>query len=221
MNGKLVKCLPLALVLTAVGVHAIAAGQVKQSGPVLGQTSNDCSMPLPGGGARPVIADSMTTLFRNKNGITAFLSMPTPLTGTYCYPPATLATNPGAGPAVPGHPEVYSLWGIYFNNPEGCLPGGCSAADVLGPNCVNAEGGAVNLAGHVSGGGRLQLSGHLSIGDGPLLGCAPLTDPFGAEVHIAVGPHGMLVPSLMPGQINLPPGGGPGYWFPTVFLPAI
>lgn len=221
MKNKLSRVLLSSLLALLVGGSAWSAGAERQEAPLMGQTSDDCAMPLPGSGPRPVIADGTATVIRTKNGISAFVRLPTPMPGTYCYPPATLATDPSAGPAVPGHPEVFSLWGIYFNNPENCLPGGCSAADVLGPNCINAQAGAVKLAGHVTGNGTLQLSGHLSIGSGPLgaLGCAPLMDPQGAELHVAVGPHGMLVPSLMPAQISVPPGGGPGYWFPAIFLP--
>ena len=220
MNKNLQR-LAAALAGALLSVTALADGVYEQPAPVLGQTSANCAAPLPGGGPRPVIADGAASLIRTANGITAFLTMPTPQPGGYCYPPATLATNPAAGPAVPGFPEAFSFWGIYFNNPENCLPGGCSALDVLGPNCPNVGAGAVKLGGHVSGGGKLQLSGHLSVGDGPLgsLGCAPLTDVLGAEIHVAVGPHGMLQPNLLPAQIGVPPGGGPGYWFPAIFLP--
>ena len=198
-----------------------AAGAERQVAPLLGQTSDNCAAPLPGSGPRPMIEGGSATVIRTDTGFTAFVSLPTPAPGTYCYPPAALATDPSAGPAVPGHPEAFSLWGIYFNNPENCLPGGCSAMDVLGPNCVNAQAGAVKLSGHMASNGTLQLSGHLSVGDGPLgaLGCAPLTDPYGSELHIAVGPHGALQPALLPTLISVPPGGGPGYWFPAVFLP--
>ena len=219
---KTILALAAALVSVAIGAQVMANGAIKQPADVLGQTSSDCSMPLPGGGPRPVIDDAAATLIRTATGVTAMLSMPVPMSGTYCYPPATLATNPAAGPAVPGHPEAFSLWGIYFNNPENCLPGGCSAADVLGPNCPNVQAGAINLGGRMASDGTLQLSGHLSVGEGPLgaLGCAPLIDSIGSEIHLAVGPHGMLQPDLLPTQIGVPPGGGPGYWFPAIFLPA-
>lgn len=186
---------------------------------ILGQTSTDCSVALPGSGNRPEVPDSSATLRRTPNGVMASVSMPTPLPGTYCYPPVTVSTDPAAGPAVPGHPEAWSLWGIYFNNPEQCMNGQCSAADVLGPNCENAQAGAVALGGHIVGGKVLHISGHLSAGDGPLgaLGCAALTNVEGGEIHLAVAPHGMLQPHLMPTMIGVPPGGGPGYWFPSVF----
>lgn len=215
MNKSITRCVIAAALLLGFGPAAHAEGVVEQSAAVSGQTSDDCSMPLPPGGPRPVMDDASATVLRTPNGFTASVSMPTPASGTYCYPPANLAFNPAAGPAVPGHPEVFSLWGIYFNNPENCLGEECSVADVLGPNCVNAEAGAVNLAGHVTGNGTLHLSGHVSVGDGPLgpLGCAPFWNVLGSDIHLAVAPHGMLVPELMPAPIQTPPGGGPGYWY--------
>jgi len=217
---KICKCLITSLLLVTCVQYAAAQGVKKQDGPILGQTTMDCSTsPFPGGGPRPVVDGATATVFRTPNGITATASMPTPVPGSYCYPPATLAFDPAAGPAVPGFPEAFSFWGIYFNNPDQCLPGGCSALDVLGPNCVNAQAGAVQLGGHIVGGPRLELAGHLSVGHGPLgpLGCAPLTNVEGADIHLAIAPHGMLNPELLPDMIEVPPGGGPGYWFPSVF----
>jgi len=220
---KISKILLPSALLIAVAHQAAAEGATKQEGPIMGQTSMDCGSPLPGGGPRPVIDGASATLLRGPNGITASVSMPTPVSGSYCYPPATLLFDPAAGPAVAGHPEAFSLWGIYFNAPAQCLGGECSVADVLGPNCANAQAGAVQLSGHIVGGRLLHMTGHLSVGEGPLagpgltLGCAPLLDADGAEVHLAVAPHGLLMPHLMPEMIETPPGGGPGYWFPSVF----
>jgi hypothetical protein len=216
---KILLSLLAGFMLGITGPSASAGGSTQQEGPVLGQTSMNCLQALPGEGTRYEVDDSSATLRRTKNGVTASVSMPTPLPGTYCYPPAAISTDPSAGPAVAGFPEAWSLWGIYFNNPEQCLEGGCSAADVLGSNCENAQAGAVQLGGHITGGRMLHISGHLSKGHGPLgaLGCAPLTNIDGAEIHLAVAPHGMLRPDLMPTLIEVPPGGGPGYWFPSVF----
>ena len=215
---------PLILVAAALLLLAHhttnAEGTVVQFGEVHGQTSTDCSS-VPPGGARPVVEGASATLRRGPNGVTASVSMPTPQPGSYCYPPATLAFNPAAGPAVPGHPEAFSLWAIYFNAPENCGGGECSVADVLGPNCANAQAGAVQLAGHIVGGPVLHLTGQVSVGDGPLgpLGCASFENTEESEVHLAVAPHGLLMPELLPDLITTPPGGGPGYWFPSIFLP--
>lgn len=210
----------LLLFVAGTGI-GLAEGVVEQSMGVEGQTSTDCStVPLPADGARPVIEGAFARLQRGPNGITGSVAMPTPAPGTYCYPPATLALDPAAGPAVPGHPEAWSLWAIYFNEPDDCSDGVCGVDDVLNPaNCANAKGGAMPLGGHIVGGSWLNLAGHLSVGQGPLgpLGCAPLMDANSAEIHLAVAPHGLLMPHLMPALISTPPGGGPGYWFPAAF----
>jgi hypothetical protein len=202
---------------------AFAGGAIEQEATVLGQTSTDCSqVPLPFFDPRPVIEGASATLLRTPNGISGFVSMDTPVSGGYCYPPMTIAGDASAGPAVPGHPEAFTLWIIYFNEPQNCASGDgddCDVPDVLGENCANAQAGAMKLSGHIKGGGKLNLSGHLSAGDGPLgaLGCAPLYNVNGAEVHLAVAPHGMPISSAMPTQIQVPPGGGPGYWYPAIF----
>lgn len=217
-NWKKMSC---GLLLLAAGFGtAVAGGVFNQTEKVMGQTSDDCSMPLPFSGDRPVIEGASARLQRGPNGISASVSMPTPGPGTYCYPPLAVVFDPSAGPAVPGHPEAFSLWAIYFNAPENCSGGECGVDDVLNAdNCAAAQAGAFALGGHVVGGPVLHLSGHISVGDGPLapFGCAPLMDVDAAEVHLAVAPHGLLVPELMPDLIKTPPGGGPGYWFAMEF----
>lgn len=221
MNRAITRFVIGTVLLVGFGLAASADGVTEQSAPVSGQTSDDCSMPLPPGGPRPVVDDASATVLRAPNGVIASVSMPVPASGTYCYPPANLAFNPAAGPAVPGHPEAFSFWAIYFNSPDDCLEEECSVVDVLGPNCANAQAGAVKLSGHVIGNGTLHLSGYLSVGEGPLgpLGCAPFSNVLGSDIHLAVAPHGMLIPELMPEPIQTPPGGGPGYWYPAFFGP--
>lgn len=212
----------IVLIVPAVNAGEISVGGIdEQRGKLSGQTIGDCSMPLPPGGERPLIDRSYAKILRLKDGLAVFVSMPTPEVGSYCYPPATLATDPAAGPAVPGSPEAFSLWLIYFNRPEHCLPGGCSARDVLGPNCANVGAGAIGLGGRVTSRARLSLSGYASVGDMPLagFGCEPMGATDTAEFHVAVGPHGLVREDLLPTQLLVPPGGGPGYWLPKIFLP--
>ena len=45
-----------------------------------------------------------------------------------------------------------------------------------------------------------------------------LENPFGAEIHVAIAPHGVLIPELMPGQISTPIG-NPSFWWVARFLP--
>lgn len=165
-----------------------------------------------GGVGDPVSIDG-GTLIRKENGITISISMPTPMPGTYNYPDV-----PGQTEAFPGHPEVFTGWAFVFNYPGLCTDP-CNGDDIgVG---TDAQGGVYNIAGHVSGGGNLQMVGHISTGETPFGGAAhaPLQNPVGAEVHVAIAPHGMLDPSIMPAQIKTPLG-NPSFWWVAFFLPA-
>jgi hypothetical protein len=158
--------------------------------------------------AGPVVSANGATLIRAKNGITISLGMPTPMAGTYNYPPG----------AVPGHPEAFTGWAFVFNYPDMCT-GPCDGNDIGAGTA--AQGGVYNIAGHVSGGGNLQMVGHVSTGATPFGGAnhAPLQNPRGAEVHVAIAPHGLLDPNIMPGQIKTPIG-DPTFWWLAFFIPA-
>ena len=201
-------------ILAAIGVLALAAlftststvlakGAVKQTSNVVGQ-----------GPAGPIVAENGATVTRTKNGFGIALSMPTPLPGSYDYPPA----NPFQPVApVPGTPEVFTGWAFIFNQPENCaIPNQCVPPPPNAPapnDFTTARGGVYNFAGHpVSGGGALNLVGHLSVGESQFGGPYGLENPAGAEIHVAVAPHGVLVPELLPEQIRTPVGSPPFWW---------
>ena len=185
--------MPLVILLVASSQVYGKGGSNKETVDVGGQ----------GGVGDPVSIDG-GTLIRKKNGITISISMPTPLPGTYTYPPGAFA----------GHPEAYTGWAFVFNFPDLCsLP--CDGNDI---GDTPAQGGVYNIAGHVSGGGNLQMVGHVSTGETPF-GGVPLQNPLGAEVHVAIAPHGMVDPSNMPAQIKTPIG-GPPWWWVAFFIPA-
>ena len=186
-----------------------AKGAVRQTVDVVGQS--------PGG---PVVSPDGATLIRTKKGVTASISMPTPMSGSYSYPPV----NPFQTVApVPGTPEVFTGWLFFFNNPENCdVPNECipPPPGTPGPNdFTEGRGGVYNFAGHaISGRGSLNMVGHISVGETQFGGPFALDNPTGAEIHLAVAPHGLLVSELMPQQINTPVG-NPSFWwlapFPT------
>jgi hypothetical protein len=190
----------LALVALTVVVSAGAAGVTTQTADVLGQMDP----------TRDVVAEDGATLKRSDSGLSAKLSMPTPESGTYMYPPAQTAPVPFPA-AVPGHPEAYSLWVFVFNYPALCSAP-CDSND-LGD--TPARGGAFNAAGHVVGGPHLALDGHVSMNSTPFRG-SMLLEPRTAEVHLAVAPHGKLDPQLLPDQITKPIG-TPPFWWIAVF----
>ena len=175
-----------------------AEGSMKSTVDVVGQ-----------GMAGPVVSADGATLIRTENGITASLSMPTPVSGSYTYP----IGNAFQPMVFAGHPEAFTGWMFVFNNPEACTDP-CNGDD-LGP--TPARGGAFNFAGHVVGGSTLNLTGHISKRSEPFVG-VPIDNPLGAEVHLAVAPHGGLQPDLLPTQITFPIGTSAEWWL-AIFLP--
>lgn len=141
-----------------------------------------------------VVAEDGATLRRTRNGVSMTLSMPTPAPDTYDYPEEGVYSGPG-------HPETFTLWAFVFNDPPAEDPDG-----------------AFFVAGHAVGGPELTLSGRVSTNTEPF-GGERLTNPEGAEVHLAVAPHGGLDPDLMPEQIQTPTGPGPDIWWIALFDP--
>jgi hypothetical protein len=197
-----------AFLLILISTHSYAQGAVKQTTDVNGQ-----------GIGGPLYSLNGTTLIRTKNGISIAVSMPTPMPGTYAYPPA----NPFQPvDAMPGTPEAFSGWVFFFNNPKACaIPDACvpPPPGTPGPNdFTEAAGGAYNFAGHaVSGGGSLNMVGHISVGESNFGGPYTLQNPYDAEIHVAIAPHGIVIPGLLPGQFNTPIG-NPTYWWVSLFL---
>lgn len=152
-------------------------------------------------------------IVRQPNGLRASVKMPTPQSGQYLYPP-----NPAG--IIPGHPEVFTLWMFAFNHPELCTDGICGGDDI-GAGAA-AKGSAYNIGGHVTGGGSLNISGRVGVGQPagapPGIVPTPLTNPAGAEIHLAVTSHGALDPSKLPNEFSSPTGSPAcGCWWAAVF----
>jgi hypothetical protein len=141
----------------------------------------------------PVVAEEGATIRRTSKGISIKLKMPTPEPGEYEYP------TEGVAFSGPGHPEVFTLWAFIFNDPP-----------------ADDWDGAFAVAGHVVGGTTLTLSGNISLDTDPFLG-SKLENPRGAEVHLAVAPHGALDPDLLPEALQTPTGPGPDIWWLALF----
>ena len=192
-------------VAAALGAGQAPADVTQESADVIGQ-----------GLTGPVVASNGAKLTRSDSGVIASIRIPTPQSGSYAYPPG----NPFNPDAVPGHPEVYSLWVFVFNHPEDCesllgFPVACDLADF---QAGRGAPGAFNAGGHVVGGApHLQLSGHVSLNSEPFAGMR-LLEPRTAEVHFAIAPHGELNPEYMPNQIQTPIG-SPDFWWMAFFSP--
>jgi hypothetical protein len=195
-----------AAVLLLVSSQSFGQGVQKATADIVGQRP-----------AGPVVAEGGATLLRTPRGITVSMTMPTPMPGSYAYPPDPSPWQPAP---VPGFPEVFTGWAFVFND-----PGTCASSPCAGPTLVSAEGriGVYNFAGHVVGGRTLNLVGHISIGE-PVFGHPnpdannPLDNPGGAEVHLAIAPHGALLPDFLPDQITTPVG-NPNFWWVALFIP--
>jgi hypothetical protein len=155
-------------------------------------------------------------LTRQTNGISIRVSVPVPQPNTYTYPEGV--------PTPSASPEVFTGWAFVFNYPDKCAngPGNCSGPDLFNPD-VGA--GVYNFAGHPTGaGGNMVLTGSIQVGQPaggpPGSTMAPLSNPGGAEVHVAIAPHGLIDPSNMPAQANTPVGSPAcACWWVAVFAP--
>ncbi len=160
-------------------------------------------------GGTGVRAADGARLVRQTNGIAVSMTMPAPAPDTYVYPEGT----------VSGHPEVFTLWAFVFNHPELCTDGVCDMDDTMIPE---VGFGAYNVAGHVNSGTTLNLSGRIGVGDPaggpPGTTMAPLSNPGGADVHLAITSHGALDPSTLPGEFRRPTGSPMcGCWWLAIF----
>ena len=159
-------------------------------------------------GGATVYAPDGARLVRQPNGIAVSVSMPTPTPGEYLYPVGT----------EPGHPEVFTLWVFVFNYPENCS-GSCGPDDMTNPA---VEFGVYNPTGRVAAGSSMTLAGRAGVGEpaGAPPGIVPhdLSNPAGAEVHVAVTSHGQLDPATLPGEFRRPTGSGAcGCWWVAIF----
>ncbi len=159
-------------------------------------------------GGEEVYAPDGARLVRQTNGLAASIKMPTPESGEYIYPEGK----------VPGYPEVFTLWMFVFNYPENCS-GECGPDDMTNSE---VEFGAYNVAGHVTAGKSMTLSGRIGVGEEagapPEITPHNLSNPAGAEVHLAVTSHGGLAPATLPTELSTPTGnGGCGCWWLAFF----
>jgi hypothetical protein len=187
----------LAAAVLLAPISASWAASPKETADVVGQ-----------GPAGPVVSPQGATLVRTAAGVAISIAMPTPAPGSYDYPPANVF-QPIA--PEPGTPEVFTGWAFIFNDPASCAtPGVCMPTDFA---AGRGGSGVYNFGGHaISGGGDLRLSGYISVGKSQFGGVSPLTNPMGAHVHLAIAPHGVVLPELLPAMLNTPVGSPPFWW---------
>ena len=154
-------------------------------------------------------------LLRQSDGLGVEVVVPTPVPGTYDYPtsdmiPPWVESHPAVGPGAQDAPEVFTLWLFAFNDPGSCTEGQCDSDDV-GIDAA-ARGGVYQIDGRIADGDTLRLTGTARLGQAQLDG-APLENPLGAEVHLAIAPHGRALsgPDLVT-QLNTPVGNPTLWW---------
>lgn len=182
-------------------------------------------------GGQPTLRAEDALLTRFEDKLVFEIRMDTPEPGSYIYP----ATVPDLRKAAP---EVFTLWAFVFNNPDDCV--GVDDWTWCGVDDFNDEirTGVYGVAGHVSsidheGGsfildrgtdGQMVLRGEIAVGDAqwpdlpPGAITHPLENPLGAEVHVAIAPHGQVDPATVATELYGPAGDPTcGCWWVAFF----
>lgn len=173
------------------------------------------------GGTEPMLASQGAHLTRRADGVFAEVDVPTPAPGTYEYPAADMIP-PGADPhprVTPGAsdaPEVFTLWLFAFNAPEHCTTGVCDSDDISLD--AAARGGVYQIDGLIADVDTMRFSGRIRLGQVPVNG-APLDNPVGAEVHIAIAAHGRALSGTDGWRQLNGPLGNPSLWWGAAFQP--
>lgn len=199
------------LVVVVVVVVVIVFGTTSATGT---QTADIGSQ----GTAADPVSNAGGSLQRAADGVRVRTEMPTPTPGSYGYPTSEMVP-PGAPehPEVlvggPGEPETFTLWVFIFNHPDLCTDV-CNDDD-LEPDAA-AKGGVYQGDGRLADTDRLVLEGGVRVGQEPYRG-STLENPLGAEIHIAIAPHGKAFEGeLLQRQLNGPIG-SPALWWPAAF----
>lgn len=154
---------------------------------------------------------------RNHYAFSVRWKIRTPRPGTYTYP--TADQIPDGAPPHPrirqGYPEVFTLWAFVFNYPKRCTDP-CDFDDI-GPDTA-AEGGIYQLDGTIAYKRRIKMGGKVRIGQAPAAG-AMLSNPRGAEIHVAMAAHGKAyrgarLARQLNGAVGTPPS-----WWAAIFEP--
>ena len=119
-----------------------------------------------------------------------------------------------------GH--VYTAWWVIVNNPEACSATPCPTSEILGnSDLVQTE---VTQADGilVSEEGAMEFAGFLAAGDVDAdeawFGNG-FTNPLGAEIHIVINDHGLLIPDMTDTMLNTYRGGCQDEGLPPPFPP--
>ena len=169
----------------------------------------------------PVLAHDGVWLGREPSGLRIQVTSATPEPGTYEYPapnmiPDGVSPHPVIDAGDDDNPEVFTLWAFVFNHPELCTDSACDFDDI--GDDTAAMGGIFQVDGRVVASSDLILEGAVRVGQPAAVGPG-LTNPVGAEVHVAVAPHGRARTGAdLARQLNGTVG-SPEHWWPSAFIP--
>lgn len=168
-----------------------------------------------GQGGDGILREDGAKLTRRSKSIKLNWAVPTPDPGGYDYPTADMVPpiSPTHPEVAPGYPEVFTLWAFVFNHPELCN-GPCDSDD-LGD--TPAQGGAFLADATIAVDDTIEMVGKIRTRDVPFAGVR-LQEPFTAEVHVAMAPHGRAAcgDDLL-NQLSGPIG-NPSLWWVALFL---
>lgn len=174
-----------------------------------------------GGEGEPIAVDG-AWIERSADGLRVRSAVRTPSPGSYEYPtgdmvPETAQPHPEVFVGSADDREVFTMWTFVFNRPELCTDGSCDVDDLAAD--APALGGVFQTDGRIASDDDLELVGSVRLGQIPSTG-SPLTNPMGAEVHLAIAPHGRSLTGLdLTRQLNGPLG-NPTLWWAATFLPS-
>lgn len=172
------------------------------------------------GGNGPVLAVNGARLVRSGDGLHVYANVPTPRPGSYEYPtgdmvPETASPHPEVLTGGPDEPEVFTMWAFVFNFPDLCTES-CNLDDLA--EDAPARGGVYQADGHIADQDRMELVGSIRIGQTPANGSV-FENPLGAEVHLAIAPHGKMLAGTDGWRQLNGPLGNPTLWWAATFLP--
>lgn len=213
---------------TIIAVLAVAVGVlllvVLVLPAVTGESNGDVQTSgFPGqGGVEPALATDGAELERRDDGLVARVDIPTPEPGSYEYPTGDMVSpwaepHPPVSPGAANAPEVFTLWLIVFNDPESCTNDQCDADDIAAD--ASARGGVYQVDGRVADGGSMSFVGNVRLGQQPEVG-SPLDNPMGADVHLAIAPHGRALSGTDGWRQLNGPVGNPTLWWTAEFSPS-
>lgn len=212
-----VGAVPVAIAVAVVALLVATAYLALRGDESAGETRDLAAQ----GDSETVQHEDAVSLTRRDDGLFAEVDIPTPAPSTYEYPTSDLVPpgsdpHPQVTPGASDAPEVFTLWVFAFNVPGACTDGECDTDD-LGPDAP-AQGGVFQVDGRIADGDRLHLLGGVRLGAMATNGVV-LADPTGAEVHVAIAPHGRSLSGEDAWRQLNEPVGTPEFWWAAAFRP--